>query len=202
MWANSTTYQIFWVILLHCIHSKCQEKYQTTHFHMDMVMLYTATYCAIWLGHLVTTGKYETIGSLSVSAILVAGSIGIGIHSFDLLLDIWSHHHSQAAQTLSDTVASTVTTASDHVNQQQNVLDPNAAWFALASVAIKEWLYRISKCTWTSSANDCGWTESFNVYAATCIDQLAPYSPFSLYSSQSGPKWAQRCPSCKCMVYK
>lgn len=75
----------------------------------------------------------------------MAGSIGIGIHSFDLLLDIWSQHHSQAAQSLSDTVASAVTTTSDNSSQQQNILDPNAAWFALASVAIKEWLYRISK---------------------------------------------------------
>ncbi|EPB92381.1 hypothetical protein HMPREF1544_00679 [Mucor circinelloides 1006PhL] len=99
-------------------------------------------------------GKYETIGSLSVSAILVAGSIGIGIHSFDLLLDIWSHHHSQASQTLSDTVASTVTTASDHASQQQNILDPNAAWFALASVAIKEWLYRITLKVGQSERSD------------------------------------------------
>ncbi|KAI8642341.1 cation efflux protein [Parasitella parasitica] len=87
-------------------------------------------------------GKYETLGSLSVSAILVAGSIGIGIHSFDLLLDIWNQQHSQIAQTLNDTVASTATTAPDDSSRQQNILDPNAAWFALASVAIKEWLYR------------------------------------------------------------
>ncbi|KAK4512896.1 uncharacterized protein ATC70_003606 [Mucor velutinosus] len=99
-------------------------------------------------------GKYETIGSLSVSAILVAGSIGISMHSFDLLLDIWSHHHSQAAQAMSATVASTVTTASGHANQQQNILDPNAAWFALASVGIKEWLYRITLKVGQSERSD------------------------------------------------
>lgn len=66
-------------------------------------------------------GKYETIGSLSVSGLLVAGGAGIGLHSFDLLL---SH--------LDGSVSS-------------GELDPNAAWFALGSVMIKEWLYRISE---------------------------------------------------------
>lgn len=66
-------------------------------------------------------GKYETMGSLSVSGLLMAGGVGIGLHSFDLLLA---------------TMDGSVTTG---------VLDPNAAWFALGSVFIKEWLYRISE---------------------------------------------------------
>lgn len=67
-------------------------------------------------------GKFETIGSLSVSALLMAGGAGIGFHSFDLFLNTLDGH-----QPTSD------------------VLDPNAAWFALGSVLVKEWLYRISK---------------------------------------------------------
>ncbi|GAA5803425.1 hypothetical protein HPULCUR_008907 [Helicostylum pulchrum] len=66
-------------------------------------------------------GKYETIGSLSVSALLMAGGAGIGFHSFDLLLNTMDGTHNTTE------------------------LDPNAAWFALGSVLVKEWLYRISK---------------------------------------------------------
>jgi divalent metal cation (Fe/Co/Zn/Cd) transporter len=62
-----------------------------------------------------------------VSGLLIAGGFGIGIHSFDLL---WSTLHNQQ----------------DSSQQQQELLlDPNAAWFALGSVLVKEWLYRISK---------------------------------------------------------
>lgn len=67
-------------------------------------------------------GKYETIGSLSVSGLLMAGGVGIGLHSLDLFMT-----------TLDGAIPSE--------------LDPNAAWFALASVVMKEWLYRISKET-------------------------------------------------------
>lgn len=63
------------------------------------------------------------MGSLSVSAILIAGGLGIGAHSFELLL----------------------TTLQQQQPSQQEILDPNAAWFALGSVLVKEWLYRISK---------------------------------------------------------
>lgn len=109
----------------------------------------------------------------------MAGSIGIGMHSFDLLLDIWGQHYSQAAQSLSDTVASAVTTTSDNPSQKQNVLDPNAAWFALASVAIKEWLYRISKYI---SASIVAEYRPFNVYMM-CLPLF-----YMIISSQSGSK--------------
>ncbi|ORY96453.1 cation efflux family-domain-containing protein [Syncephalastrum racemosum] len=60
-------------------------------------------------------GKYETMGSLAVSSLLVAGAVGIGLHSLHLLVQ-----PSMAA----------------------SILDPKAAWFAFASVVVKEWLYR------------------------------------------------------------
>lgn len=65
------------------------------------------------------------MGSLSVSAILIAGGFGIGVHSFELLLTTLQPQH--------------------EVSESHSILDPNAAWFALGSVLIKEWLYRISK---------------------------------------------------------
>jgi divalent metal cation (Fe/Co/Zn/Cd) transporter len=75
------------------------------------------------------------MGSLSVSALLIAGGLGIGIHSFDLLLATLN-------QLSSATDALTAIKGSHNNNA---VLDPNAAWFALSSVLVKEWLYRISK---------------------------------------------------------
>lgn len=76
-------------------------------------------------------GKYETIGSLSVSALLMAGGAGIGFHSFDLLLNTMDGTHNTSE------------------------LDPNAAWFALGSVLVKEWLYRISKYNMRTCTVDC-----------------------------------------------
>lgn len=63
-------------------------------------------------------GKYETMGSLAVSSLLVAGAVGIGLHSLHLLMQ---------------------------PSMLASILDPKAAWFAFASVVIKEWLYRASK---------------------------------------------------------
>ncbi|GAA5810020.1 hypothetical protein MFLAVUS_003435 [Mucor flavus] len=75
-------------------------------------------------------GKYETIGSLSVSALLMAGGAGIGFHSFDLLLNTMDGTHNTSE------------------------LDPNAAWFALGSVLVKEWLYRITLKVGRSERSD------------------------------------------------
>ncbi|KAG2204672.1 hypothetical protein INT47_011967 [Mucor saturninus] len=76
-------------------------------------------------------GRYETIGSLSVSGLLMGGGVGIGLHSFHLLL-----------ATLDGTLVSS------------GELDPNAAWFALGSVVIKEWLYRITYKVGKSERSD------------------------------------------------
>ncbi|GAN01813.1 cation efflux family [Mucor ambiguus] len=100
-------------------------------------------------------GKFETVGSVTVSSLLLAGAVGIGWHSFDLLLATLQ----TAGPLVSDTTATVVAAASTnvaenatpaaaaaasppHVHGHGGVLDPNAAWFALASVLIKEWLYR------------------------------------------------------------
>jgi divalent metal cation (Fe/Co/Zn/Cd) transporter len=98
-------------------------------------------------------GKYETMGGLGVSVVLVGGAAGIGLHSWGLLLEAvgpmletapvwiktlgsWSgalaqwgghSHGAEVAHTAEGTAG---------------LLDPNAMWFALASVLVKEWLYR------------------------------------------------------------
>ncbi|OAD04638.1 hypothetical protein MUCCIDRAFT_79742 [Mucor lusitanicus CBS 277.49] len=101
-------------------------------------------------------GKFETVGSVTVSSLLLAGAVGIGWHSFDLLLATLQ----TAGPLVSDSTATVMAAASTnvaenatpaaataassppHVHGHGGVLDPNAAWFALASVLIKEWLYR------------------------------------------------------------
>jgi divalent metal cation (Fe/Co/Zn/Cd) transporter len=96
---------------------------------------------------------------VTVSSLLLVGAIGIGWHSFDLLVAtiqssaplVSSTATATAAAVVSNTGAEHATVAASpihghgHGHGHGGVLDPNAAWFALASVVIKEWLYRASK---------------------------------------------------------
>jgi divalent metal cation (Fe/Co/Zn/Cd) transporter len=95
---------------------------------------------------------------VTVSSLLLVGAIGIGWHSFDLLMAtiqssaplITSTTTATTAAIVSNTGAEHATVAASPIHghghgHEGGVLDPNAAWFALASVIIKEWLYRASK---------------------------------------------------------
>ncbi|KAE8216451.1 hypothetical protein CF327_g334 [Tilletia walkeri] len=105
-------------------------------------------------------GKYETMGGLGVSLVLVAGSLGIGFHSWGLLLEALQPtlaHAPHAIQVLSSwtgSVASVGAHLHDHGGAEVGghghshghgaeggLLDPNAMWFALLSILVKEWLY-------------------------------------------------------------
>ncbi|KAK0539638.1 mitochondrial metal transporter [Tilletia horrida] len=105
-------------------------------------------------------GKYETMGSLGVSLVLVAGSLGIGFHSYGLLLEALqptlahAPHAIQVLSSWSGSVASVGAHLHDHAGEAGHghshgaggadgtgLLDPNAMWFALLSVIVKEWLY-------------------------------------------------------------
>ncbi|KAI8970094.1 hypothetical protein BDF20DRAFT_826513 [Mycotypha africana] len=95
------------------------------------------------------SGKFETVGSVTVSSLLLAGAVTIGWHSFDLLITALQtsgfllSDTSAAATAAIESVASTSTPNIEHAQHGHGgVLDPNAAWFALASVIVKEWLYR------------------------------------------------------------
>lgn len=104
-------------------------------------------------------GKYETMGSLGVSLVLVAGAVGIGFHSYGLLLEALQptlQHAPAALQALGSftgSIASAGGLFHDHAHHHTSdvagahahgggVLDPNAMWFALLSIVVKEWLYR------------------------------------------------------------
>lgn len=83
------------------------------------------------------------MGSLAVAGFLLAGGAGIGIHSFDLLLTVINPAMVQEAAAVATQESSSG--FFHHHHHHGDVLDPNAAWYALASVIIKEGLYRASK---------------------------------------------------------
>ncbi|WWC65394.1 uncharacterized protein I303_108012 [Kwoniella dejecticola CBS 10117] len=129
-------------------------------------------------------GKFETFGTLSVSVILVGGAIGIGLHSYHLLLQTLLpyletfppgtffnslahylpasvpspllelfHSHGPSALPYEHGAADAALAAHAHSHEHAShvhgaesgaILNPHAAWFALGSVVIKEWLYRVT----------------------------------------------------------
>lgn len=139
------------------------------------------------LSHPLGYGKFETMGGLGVSVVLVAGALAIGLHSYGLLLEVlqpalqnapksiqaigsltghWAsaagahlheHHHAVSSAVPPDAASAVLgaaeaaassssqasaATALDAHGQGENLLDPNAMWFALISILVKEWLYR------------------------------------------------------------
>ncbi|SJX60183.1 related to MMT1-Mitochondrial iron transport protein [Sporisorium reilianum f. sp. reilianum] len=100
-------------------------------------------------------GKYETMGSLGVSLVLVAGAVGIGFHSYGLLLEALQptlQHAPAALQAFGHFTGSLANAGGllhDHHDHgvasgdagAGGLLDPNAMWFALLSIVVKEWLY-------------------------------------------------------------
>lgn len=94
-------------------------------------------------------GKFEVIGSVTVSLLLTGGALGIGYHSLTLLLEALAHSATAipagAVHDVVSSVAQSLPAASGHAHGHGHALDPNAAWFALASVLGKEWLFRATK---------------------------------------------------------
>ena len=104
-------------------------------------------------------GKFETLGTITISLLLTGGALGIGFHSYNLLIDALTPTISavppgiiqdvfQAVQNLPVPEighAHTHATPGHDAHAHGSVLDPNAAWFAAIGVLSKEWLYRITK---------------------------------------------------------
>jgi divalent metal cation (Fe/Co/Zn/Cd) transporter len=101
-------------------------------------------------------GKFETLGTISISILLTGGALGIGFHSYNLLIDALTPTISTMPPGIFRTSSkplrtfpypklgmSTPTPPLD--TTKGSVLDPNAAWFAALGVLSKEWLYRITK---------------------------------------------------------
>lgn len=91
-------------------------------------------------------GKIESLGSLGVSSLLLAGGIGLGWHSCELLhsqffLDTASsmadHGHSHGGGILGH--------SHSHSPAEMGIPNVHAAWIAGGSIVVKEYLYRASK---------------------------------------------------------
>jgi divalent metal cation (Fe/Co/Zn/Cd) transporter len=93
-----------------------------------------------------------------VAFLLIGGGIGIGSHSFSLLLSVLSETASAVSPGPLQTALLNVTAAMHHIPAvghshvhahanalDLNALDLNAAWFAAASVVAKEWLFQITR---------------------------------------------------------
>ncbi|RIB15543.1 cation efflux protein, partial [Gigaspora rosea] len=76
-------------------------------------------------------GKYESVGTLAVSSLLVIGAIGIGHHSYELLMSAIPPDNSF-----------NISEMNLHTLNNRPHLNPNAAWFAAISVVVKEALFR------------------------------------------------------------
>lgn len=94
--------------------------------------------------------KFETVGTTTISLLLIGGALGIGFHSYHLLIVALS----ETASTLSpghlqeflQFLTSSVPALPGHLGHEHaHGVDINAAWFAAGGVVSKEWLYRITK---------------------------------------------------------
>ncbi|KAF9566697.1 CDF-like metal transporter [Agrocybe pediades] len=96
--------------------------------------------------------KFETLGTTTISLLLIGGALGIGFHSYHLLITTLA----ETAVTLppgplQDILTNITSTATlptighGHGHGHVHSVDPNAAWFAAISVLMKEWLYRVTK---------------------------------------------------------
>lgn len=97
--------------------------------------------------------KFETIGTATISLVLIGSALGIGFHSYHLLLLAFSETASTLPPGMLQDMLSTISQAPvphfghghSHGHIDVHAVDPNAAWCAAISVLIKEWLYRITK---------------------------------------------------------
>lgn len=93
-------------------------------------------------------GKFEALGSLAVATALIGGALGIGVHSYFLFLHALSHAAVTAAPELAHAADTMLNSTSSSLlsnlggHAHVHAIDPNAAWIALLSVLMKEWMYR------------------------------------------------------------
>lgn len=92
--------------------------------------------------------KFETIGTTTISLLLIGGALGIGFHSYHLLiLALGDTATSLPPGHLQDLLLYITSSAPvpEIGHEHAHSVDPNAAWFAFASIVVKEWLYRVTK---------------------------------------------------------
>ena len=95
-------------------------------------------------------GKIESLGSLGVSSLLLAGGIGLGWHSCELL---YSQFFIDAASSMAEHGHShgggVFGHSHSHNPADMGIPNVQAAWIAGGSIIIKEYLYRASESSLT-----------------------------------------------------
>lgn len=91
-------------------------------------------------------GKIESLGSLGVSSLLLAGGIGLGFHSGELL---YSQFFLDAASSMAEHGhghgGGIFGHSHSHNPADMGIPNVHAAWIAGGSIIVKEYLYRASK---------------------------------------------------------
>ncbi|KAF8210357.1 cation efflux family-domain-containing protein [Mycena galopus ATCC 62051] len=93
--------------------------------------------------------KFETLGTTTVSLFLIGGALGLGFHSYHLLLTALTETAAALPSGPLQEILTNVTSAApvheSHGHSHVHGVDPNALWFAAIGILSKEWLYRITK---------------------------------------------------------
>ena len=101
-------------------------------------------------------GKIESLGSLGVSSLLLAGGLGLGWHSCEILYtSIFTdaaaaaaehvHHDHGHEHAHSHGISSIFSHSHSHNPADMGIPSIHAAWIAGGSIIVKEYLYRASK---------------------------------------------------------
>ncbi|KZT54229.1 cation efflux protein, partial [Calocera cornea HHB12733] len=93
-------------------------------------------------------GKYESLGTVLISILLVGGAYFLGQHSLILTMAALEPYMQAAtAPAVADVLEPLAQSAKAVIEADPEALalDPNAAWFALISLGVKEWMYRLTK---------------------------------------------------------
>ncbi|KAM0749522.1 cation efflux protein [Meredithblackwellia eburnea MCA 4105] len=95
-------------------------------------------------------GKYESLGSLVVSFLLIGTALGIGLHSYHLLLNTLTHMpHLNINLSFLASLDAVLPHGHSHgpssgSDASEEITDARAMIFAGSSILVKEWLYRIT----------------------------------------------------------
>lgn len=92
-------------------------------------------------------GKIESLGGLGVSGLLLAGGLGLGWHSVEILSNLWlSDVHDEH---MDHGLGSLFGHSHSHNPADMGIPNIHAAWIAGGSIIVKEYLYRKSTCAIT-----------------------------------------------------
>ncbi|EJU04066.1 hypothetical protein DACRYDRAFT_20730 [Dacryopinax primogenitus] len=93
-------------------------------------------------------GKYESLGTVVISLLLVGAAYFLGQHSLMLTMaalePLMATATAPAVVDVLEPLAQSAKAAIE-ADTESLTLDPNAAWFALISLGVKEWMYRLTK---------------------------------------------------------